>query len=123
MKIINSGKTPALKFKGRITAQDLPKESQFYPDYRALPLGANETVGVILPNVSMILNTVPRGKKLEQEVVDGIKNGTIILYVYGELTYEDVSGRPHTTDFCVCSTCRCTTSNFEAKRVATWNRT
>jgi|SRR5271165_1786633 len=30
-----------------------------------------------------------------------IKSKELIFYVYGELRYEDVSSRPHTTEFCI----------------------
>lgn len=66
VKIINSGKTPALKFKVKFTTRESPKDVIFLADYKALPLGTKQTIAVILPNVNMMLNTVPRGRKFER---------------------------------------------------------
>jgi hypothetical protein len=98
--VINSGKTPALNFKVLMSVRELPKDVEFSPLYRPLNSGVKETIAVILPNQTMKLGSMARDPGYPREVVTAIKNGTVIVYFYGHLTYEDVSKRPLTTKFC-----------------------
>jgi hypothetical protein len=99
VEIVNSGKTPALRFKGKISIQMQPIESLFLPDYRRDPLKKSKaSVGTLLPGVPRCLHSPPT--QLSSEVIDTLKSGEETFYVFGRVEYGDVFGGIHCTMFC-----------------------
>jgi len=109
--LANTGKTPAKKVQPMNAAWPLPKGQSFVPIYMPAPANVIPSVGIISPGMRPILKTNPTFQKLSQTEVDMIKGGFTIWYIYGQITYEDVSDRPHHTTFCFYLNQDLTTTN------------
>jgi len=98
VKIKNVGKTPAIRTTTKIQADFFPKEVKFVPNYR-LGESAPLSTSVIIPNMEMELKTGPT-KEIPKQVIDAVKQGTLILRLYGEILYYDVFDKLHHSTFC-----------------------
>jgi hypothetical protein len=92
----NSGKTPALKFENKYSWTIMLNTGVFNPTY-ANTQGVPSS-GTIFPNGQLMLISVP--VPLTKQYLDLVTSGQAVLYVYGELTYNDVFNRTHHTHFC-----------------------
>jgi hypothetical protein len=98
--LLNTGRTPARKitFKAgaAVMASPLPKEVH-------LPDSPDEGVGdsIMGPQQNAFMSAVVDGFRPDNEVL-GIKQGigNKALYVWGRVTYQDVFGETHFTQFC-----------------------
>jgi hypothetical protein len=97
-RIKNTGKTPALGIKVLIMGKPLSQGEQFVPTY-TVPIGRNVSVAVLQPGMDVKIWTVPEGK-LTEDAADAVMNGVVIMYVYGEVSYDDIFGCRHYTTFC-----------------------
>lgn len=95
--ISNTGKTPALRCKSLFAAKSYPVTQPFVANYGATT-GRN-SIDTIPPNARPELQTPPLAA-LTGYQIDSIKNGTLILYIFGKITYEDVFGITHQSQFC-----------------------
>ena len=96
-QIINSGKSPAKLIKSGAAFQLQPATSNFDPVFvvRGDPI---QSKFVIQPNAMHYLQTpVTRFSAVQ---VNAIRNGSMVFYVYGEVTYKDVFELDHFTRFC-----------------------
>jgi hypothetical protein len=96
--IVNSGKSPALKVKSKIKFIVLPAEREFAPNYNKIQ---SKSVVVIQPEMRMTMKTAVSPRAVTASDINIIKNGGSIVYLFGEITYEDVFKIPHLTTFCM----------------------
>jgi hypothetical protein len=94
--ISNSGKTPALKFGSRYSWNIILKTGVFQATFDR-PQGIPSS-GTILPNGELTLVSSPY--PLRKQSLDYVTSGKALLYVYGELAYDDVFNKTHHTHFC-----------------------
>jgi len=111
VEITNSGKTPAIKVEPKISAWPYPKGQTFVPVYLDDPSKPIQSVGIISPGLHPTLKTLPPIAPLTKTIIDQVKHGSFIYYVYGVITYDDVSRRPHQTTFCFYLSTDLTSSN------------
>jgi hypothetical protein len=95
--IVNSGRTPALKVRARMRLMSFP-DNKFVTDYDNVKEGVS--VGVLPPQGKFTLTSPPSYKIFNASDVTSLKNGSKILYLYGEIEYEDIFRIPHRTTYC-----------------------
>jgi hypothetical protein len=117
VNIGNSGKTPARKVKNKQKITTYPANAKFIPFYP--PFNERErSVSVIQPGMKSILYFPSFDNPLTKEPINSLRDGENILYLYGEITYEDVFGKKHRTTFCsyldktLSRTFQCQTYNY-----------
>jgi hypothetical protein len=96
--IINSGKSPALKVRCKTKFTTLAADVKFSPNYEKFQ---RQSIGVIQPQGRFILPTAPSLGPITAADIDIFKNSKGILYLFGEITYEDIFKIPHWTTFCM----------------------
>lgn len=96
MEFINSGKTQALDVNTVIAAQTLLTNIPFSPLYKGEARDSRTNLRPGVPFSVKVPNVT-----LRQEQIDAIRNGTLIFYVYGEISYEDIFANHHCTKFCL----------------------
>ena len=97
--ILNSGKSPALEVKHSVNFIIIPTGKSFVADYG--PINKQKgSLTVLQPQMGLKIETVPSAP-IPATVVDAIKNGQVILYFFGKITYSDIFKVPHTTTFCM----------------------
>ena len=97
MSVKNSGRTPAYNVKVR---------SNIYVGNDRIPLDENvPPVGRTSETTIGANADTPIGTKqqniLDQTAIDSIKHGESSLFTVGIITYRDVFGRQHRTDYCL----------------------
>jgi hypothetical protein len=97
--IKNSGKTPAIHFKSKQMMHSLPANVPFTPHY-TIPT-VDQSLSVIQPGMTAVLSALPSDVPVTREHIKMLGNGQLILYVYGEMTYEDIFGKKHNTTYCL----------------------
>jgi hypothetical protein len=99
--VTNSGRSPALKFKAFINCYLQPTDKGLSPEYNVPPV---RSVAVIQPQmpVKLILNPTPT--IFDTTIINAIKDRTLSLYVFGQMTYEDIFKEGHHTTFCMVLT-------------------
>ena len=95
--IVNSGRTPALKVRSRMRLMSFP-DNKFVADYQ----NVNErvSIGVLPPQGKFTLTSLPSYRIINASDITSLKNGSVILYLYGEIEYEDIFRIPHRTTYC-----------------------
>ena len=93
----NTGKTPALHVKTKTSLKSLEKDQSFNATYLG-PEPYKGSTGVMQPQMHLQLSSLP--KDVSQKQYDDVQNGPGILYGYGDITYDDIYGKPHETTFC-----------------------
>ncbi|HEV2387994.1 MAG TPA: hypothetical protein VGS20_12150 [Candidatus Acidoferrales bacterium] len=89
VNVLNSGRTPALDVSFRAAYTVLPKGSAFSARYPR-PISSISSRTVIQPEQAYNLPTGPSSGVLSHAFIDAIKNGSEVLYVFGEVGYDDV---------------------------------
>lgn len=95
--ITNSGRSIARAFRSIVKA-DL-RRTPFVADYGA-PKAAG-SISVIQPGARAMIKCGTWDYKISARDIEEIRNGTVRLYLFGEMTYDDIWNRPHFTRFCV----------------------
>lgn len=95
--ILNSGKSPALNVKSRMRIMAFPANHDFVPDYRDL---RGNSIGVLQPQMKLIAKSLPSYRSVNDSDITSLKNRTMILYLYGEIQYEDIFRTSHKTTYC-----------------------
>ena len=92
----NSGKTFAKKVTIRTHIRAVPKGSE--PDFK----GENMTPAsvALLPPSGEYISATTSDQALSQGSIDQVKSGDTVVFVFGEITYDDIFGCPHWTKFC-----------------------
>ena len=49
----------------------------------------------------MEMNSLPTAVPLTKEQIDSFTHGTLTLYFYGNIRYDDIFGNTHETNFCL----------------------
>ncbi len=114
--IMNAGKTPARSVKLRVRANlsDVPINGPDPSEIAELRKAEWEPQPAIAPQGSFVFEIgklYAKGRKVREENqtlaqgimdrFDFIKSRAVTFYNYGEISYFDVSGRQHTTTFCI----------------------
>jgi len=94
----NSGKTPALSVKYIATFWAETKGERFVPVYPSAEPVKVTSVTVFQPGERQWLMGGPL--PVRRETLEMLKNGTALLYIYGQIQYDDVFGDIHCTMFC-----------------------
>lgn len=99
--IINSGKTPALKVKTFAAARYLRKGVKFSPlDPSELP--GQESTSVLHPTSRVeATTTFPGNRAFTEAEIAAFKQGDIIMYFFGKITYWDFFKNPRYTHICL----------------------
>lgn len=95
VRIINSGKSPALKVKAVTNSYLLSSNAKLLPRYSK----GIKSVGVLQPQMDYYLSITV--DPLTASTIDSIKDGNKILCFFGKITYKDIFRIPHWTTFCV----------------------
>jgi hypothetical protein len=96
--MLNNGRTFALRAQRTnaiILAADEPTS---FPE-----LGKWKNLGLLVPNLPYVDN-IKGSQGLTQPEIDAIRSGTLRVFMYGTLKYDDVFGTPRLTDYCVVYT-------------------
>lgn len=99
LNMINTGKTPAVHVKTKAAVIPMKKGDPFSATYPGNPTPNIESNSVLMPQQHMTMSTPPINIPAAQ--YDSIKNHLTILYVYADITYDDIYGKRHETTFCV----------------------
>ena len=94
----NTGKSPALNVVVIITATPFRKGETFYP--KTTPLAGKPAVMVLQPGMRISIATSLGDTPYTERNISDLKSGETIMFVYGEITYDDVFGRKHRTHYC-----------------------
>lgn len=93
----NTGKTPA---KNVITGWAMKAQPSTVPfTYALTPRPVDVARTTVMPGQNLLLgfsNTNP----LQAIEIESIKNGSMVLYIYASIWYDDVFDAHHRTDFC-----------------------
>lgn len=99
--LTNSGKTPALHMHAINMHKSWIKGKVIEFDYPNMIPGQILSDTVLQPGANSLLHSLPaQSGKLTKTQVDSITSGDYWWWVYGKLSYEDVSRRRHNTKFC-----------------------
>lgn len=101
----NVGKTPAFISSSLIAAVVQPATKPFHPTFRSTPPGlpGGGSRPILEPGMKIFPSTTPL-RPLPAPVVNLIKDGKLILYVYGRINYKDAFGGKHVTQYCIAAT-------------------
>lgn len=98
----NTGKTFALNTVADVTIVSTP---HFF-DIQKYANSPNRQKPKTLPSVEVLSPNSEGDLRAESSMivneatVDAIKNGTLLIYLFGDIHYKDIFGRPHLTRFC-----------------------
>lgn len=98
VNVANTGKTPAFKYRGQITAEVVPKGQRSIPKYSRTE--TYNPIDVLIPGEPSGLTLGSKSPPLDQTAINAIDQGMLEVYVYGRLCYEDAFKQPHWTRFC-----------------------
>lgn len=96
----NTGKTIGRNVRITYAFREVPKDKQ--PDFRYAGESQIPTGHGILSPASFAVSRIKiaSGIPLPQSAVEGFKAGDPRLFVYGDISYEDIFGKAHTTTYC-----------------------
>jgi hypothetical protein len=95
--LANSGKTPAKNIDQRMSFRTLPAAIPFSPKYPTGP----DRIGVVQPGARFRWQT-PATERASKEQIGTYQTGDNILYIFGEVAYDDIFGtQRHHTTFCM----------------------
>jgi len=102
VKIINTGRTVALDLtsSGRVQTSFGPLNVEEFVHSKNMLQPADATrAGALFQNVDV---TIPAqtSTPLTSEQVEAIKTRQLWVYLFGDIHYKDVFGKPHTTQYC-----------------------
>jgi len=116
---VNSGRSPALRVQGATGFHCQSSGTAFVPVYRP---------DVRTPSISVLQQNARHYSKLHldrpisKQEADDILTGKQILYVFGRVTYDDVSGRHHQTTFaCYLQPSRSEPPSYSWRALNTYN--
>ncbi|HEV2399280.1 MAG TPA: hypothetical protein VGS27_20200 [Candidatus Sulfotelmatobacter sp.] len=95
----NYGKTPALKFESHSWLLDHATGSP--PNFAVAPRSRVSSSDVLYPGMQISLIPSTQGQKITAEQVAAFQSGKRTLYVFGDLSYNDVFGSAHRSTFCL----------------------
>jgi hypothetical protein len=96
--IVNSGRTPALRVRSKMRLWPFPVNDKFVPDYGNAT--TTQSVGVLPPQAKMTITSLASLGIIGASEIASLKNGSQILYLYGEIEYEDIFGIQYQTRYC-----------------------
>jgi hypothetical protein len=96
VEFINFGKTPALKVQSQVSACVLKADEKFSPDYKTI---RPKIWPPLMPQMPLVISLESNDVPITNNDFYYFNGGQKIFYFYGKVTYEDISGRPHTTTF------------------------
>jgi hypothetical protein len=96
----NSGKTPALHLRFHVAEKFGIGSETIDFAYPPIAKGAIESDFVLQPGVQYFAQSGVATKSMTKLQVDAIAAGVMRVWIYGDLTYKDVSKRLHHTKFC-----------------------
>ena len=102
--IKGGGKTPATNVKIRTAWSIFLREDKFCPVYKNNPVSILDSRAVVFPDMEMPFDTA--ADDFPQGIISQLMTGTMVLYHYGAIDYDDVFTPPtaHCTTFCYAYT-------------------
>jgi hypothetical protein len=94
--ISNSGRTPARKMKINAATAEGPKGKTFRAEYRDDGIDVS-SLSTLFPAAQFNVRLSTKGAIPYYSL---IKSGDYVFYIFGEITYDDVFNRRHSTTFC-----------------------
>ena len=104
VKIVNSGKTPALNVRTIVSMFYWKSSDEFVPTFKkVINIGDGPSTSVLQPNATAVIKarSIPEEGGINKADIANIANAQQILYIAGKITYEDIFKRPHSTLFCM----------------------
>jgi hypothetical protein len=107
IEFFNSGKTPARRVQKSISLMTRPRPLLDSPDTEGVNSLRFSGNSVLPPQGHTTITTLSDPQTMQQMTqifnahYAAIDAGTQILYVFGEIKYDDLSDRPHTTKYCL----------------------
>jgi hypothetical protein len=99
VQVVNSGKTPALNMGIVVVGEVWPRSRSFVPRFKGVPVTSPErSIGTLLPTTPVTAPMEPT--ILTKEQSERFRSNAVVLYLYGEVSYQDVFNKPHCTMFC-----------------------
>jgi hypothetical protein len=95
---MNSGKTPARKLAVRMHIDVVPANQEVTPTYPTMT--TKSSVSVLQPGGRNNIHVLS-DEAVTQALIEALRNGSQIVYIFGEITYEDIFSRSHRTTFCM----------------------
>lgn len=94
--ITNTGKTPANEFKGWISFMNTDDADKINGAFQNIPTAAVTDFGQIAPGRAITISNTT----IIQPVMEKVENGDAKFTVLGKITYVDIFGIPHWTEYC-----------------------
>lgn len=102
VRITNSGKSPALAVNSKVNLKFVKSSEKFIADYPPAETKIISSTYVLQPGMKMELSSLPTKRPLTVVEIEELKKGGWTLYLYGEITYDDIFEKtPHVTHFCL----------------------
>lgn len=100
--IKNVGRTPAFVTHSSAGRALVPAKLRFRPSFAltSLPKGGIASRVVLEPQMEITVKPPPL-RRVPNAEIHAIKQGTLVLYVFGRVRYSDIFGGNHTTRYCV----------------------
>lgn len=97
VNIVNSGKSIATNYRLMLGGILLPADVPFRAHYTDPP---SRSVTVLQPGMQVSSYTAPFSKPITQEMVEAVRTGKAMVYIFGNLEYNDIFGLRHFGKFC-----------------------
>ena len=102
IKIVDTGKTIALNVRhhGAIQTSLVPLDIDKFEQSKDMPpqLSSN-SIGALFQNIDVIMSS-ETSVPINLKQVEAIKDRRLLVYLFGEINYDDIFRIPHTTQFC-----------------------
>ena len=105
LRFTNTGKTPAIIVSAVYTVKAVSKNEIFdVVSYVNSHTGrVNYGIpsrGAIPPNATILIKALSE-KEITEDAAAQVKNGKLVVYVFGDITYDDIFGERHQTRYCL----------------------
>lgn len=99
VRLLNTGKTPALNVKTLVGGITWPRGQPFRIEYEDAPWASpGRSIGTLLPSTPAVATAEPT--PITKRQLEALQNKVTVLYLYGEVSYDDVFNVSHCTSFC-----------------------
>jgi hypothetical protein len=95
---INKGNSPALKMS--VDASIEPLHNPISEPMEVRPSGKLPRVSAVLATDMEAYSIIKSDKPLDDAMLKALQDGSYSIYAWGTITYEDMFGNSHKTDFC-----------------------
>lgn len=98
--IRNTGRTPALRVSHQMGWRTLFSKDRFIPLY-GKQIDNNRSAMQPGQDITLTTGIDSATPKISAAMIEAIRNGQLMLYLYGRISYQDIFGKSHNATFCV----------------------